>query len=52
VRVLVVGGTEFISFHVVQALRRDGHEVAVLNRGRQPGRAPAGVGQIVCCTAR
>jgi nucleoside-diphosphate-sugar epimerase len=48
VRVLVVGGTEFISFHVVQALRRDGQEVAVLNRGRQPGRVPAGVRQIVC----
>jgi UDP-glucose 4-epimerase len=48
VRVLVTGGTEFISFHVVQALRRDGHEVAVLNRGRRPGRVPAGVRQIVC----
>ena len=47
-RVLVVGGTEFISFHVVQALRRDGHEVAVLNRGRRPGRVPAGVQPIVC----
>ena len=35
-RVLVMGGTEFISLHLVQALRRDGHEVTVLNRGRQP----------------
>jgi nucleoside-diphosphate-sugar epimerase len=43
VRVLVVGGTEFISLHLVQALLRDGHRVAVLNRGRQPGRLPAGV---------
>jgi hypothetical protein len=25
----VVGGTEFISFHVVQALRREGHAVSV-----------------------
>jgi nucleoside-diphosphate-sugar epimerase len=47
-RVLVIGGTEFISFHVVQALRRGGHEVAVLNRGRQPGRVPAGAQPIVC----
>jgi UDP-glucose 4-epimerase len=47
VRVLVAGGTEFISLHLVQALLRDGHEVAVLNRGRQPGRRPAGVRTIL-----
>jgi nucleoside-diphosphate-sugar epimerase len=48
VRVLVIGGTEFISFHLVQALRRDGHDVTVLNRGRQPGRLPLGVRRVVC----
>jgi nucleoside-diphosphate-sugar epimerase len=42
-RVLVVGGTEFISLHLVRALLRDRREVVVLNRGRQPGRVPAGV---------
>ena len=47
-RVLVIGGTEFISLHLVQALGRDGHEVIVLNRGRQPARLPAGVRTIVC----
>ncbi len=47
-RVLVVGGTEFISLHLVRALLRDGHEVAVLNRGRQPARLPPGVRTIVC----
>jgi UDP-glucose 4-epimerase len=47
-RVLVIGGTEFISLHLVQALRREGHAVAVLNRGRQPGRLPSGVARIVC----
>lgn len=47
-RVLVIGGTEFISFHLVQALRRDGHDVTVLNRGRQPGRLPLGVRRVVC----
>ena len=47
-RVLVIGGTEFVSFHVVHALVRDGHDVAVLSRGRQPGRVPAGVEPIVC----
>jgi nucleoside-diphosphate-sugar epimerase len=46
-RVLVLGGTEFISLHLVRALLRDRHEVAVLNRGRQPGRLPAGVRTIV-----
>jgi nucleoside-diphosphate-sugar epimerase len=47
VRVLVGGGTEFISLHLVRALLRDGHQVAVLNRGRQAARLPAGVRTIV-----
>jgi nucleoside-diphosphate-sugar epimerase len=47
VHVLVAGGTEFISLHLVQALLRDGHRVTVLNRGRQPGRLPAGVRALV-----
>jgi len=47
VRVLIVGGTEFISLHLLQSLQRDGHEVTVLNRGRNPGRLPAGVRTIV-----
>lgn len=47
-RVLVLGGTEFVSLHLVRALLRDGHEVAVLNRGRWPGRVPRGVRTIVC----
>jgi nucleoside-diphosphate-sugar epimerase len=42
-RALVVGGTEFIGLHVVQALQREGAEVVVLNRGRRPERVPAGV---------
>jgi nucleoside-diphosphate-sugar epimerase len=46
-RVLVIGGTEFISYHLVRSLRRDGHEVAVLNRGRRPERLPDGVRTIV-----
>jgi nucleoside-diphosphate-sugar epimerase len=47
-QVLVIGGTEFISLHLVRALLRDGHHVAVLNRGRNPARLPAGVRAIVC----
>jgi len=46
-RVLVVGGTEFISLYLVRALLRERHDVVVLNRGRQPGRVPAGVKTIV-----
>jgi nucleoside-diphosphate-sugar epimerase len=47
-RVLVIGGTEFVSLHLVRSLLRDRHEVAVLNRGRHPERAPAGVRTLVC----
>ena len=47
-RVLVIGGTEFISLHLVQSLRRDGHEATVLNRGRRRERLPEGVRQIAC----
>lgn len=46
-RVLIAGGTEFISLHLVRALLRDGHRVAVVNRGRQSGRLPAGVDTFV-----
>jgi nucleoside-diphosphate-sugar epimerase len=44
----VIGGTEFVSLHLVQALVRDGHEVVILNRGRRPERLPAGIRAIVC----
>jgi nucleoside-diphosphate-sugar epimerase len=47
VHVLVAGGTEFISLHLVRALVRDGHRVSVVNRGRQPGRLPIGVRALV-----
>src|SRR5512144_2920803 len=42
-RVLVMGGTEFISLHLLRALQAGGHDVTVFNRGRQPERLPAGV---------
>ncbi len=45
-RVLIAGGTEFISLHLVRALLRDGHQVVVLNRGRRPERLPAGVERV------
>ena len=46
-RTLVIGGTEFISLHLVRSLRARGHEVVVYNRGRRPERLPAGVRTIV-----
>src|SRR5215475_389160 len=46
-RVLVLGGTEFISLHLVQALQQRGHAVTVFNRGRHPERLPAGAQVIV-----
>jgi UDP-glucose 4-epimerase len=46
-RVLVLGGTEFISYHLVRALLRDGHEVGILNRGRRADRLPPSVRRIM-----
>ncbi len=45
-RVLVMGGTEFIGLHLVRALLREGHAVTVFNRGRRADRLPAGAGII------
>lgn len=47
-RVLVVGGTEFISLALVRALLRDGHAVTVLNRGRRRDRLPPTVELRAC----
>lgn len=47
-RVLIVGGTEFISLHLLRTLVQLGHEVAVLNRGRHNDRLPAGVKTFAC----
>jgi nucleoside-diphosphate-sugar epimerase len=46
-RALVVGGTEFVSLHLVEALRRQQHEVTVFNRGLHPDRLPSGVTTII-----
>jgi nucleoside-diphosphate-sugar epimerase len=45
-RVLVMGGTEFISLHLLHALQRRGHNVTVFNRGRHPDRLPPRVSLI------
>ena len=46
-RVLVMGGTEFISLHLVRELLSRGHDVTVFNRGKRAERLPAGVTTIV-----
>jgi nucleoside-diphosphate-sugar epimerase len=46
-RVLVMGGTEFISLHLVRELLAGGHEVTVFNRGKRAERLPDGVATIV-----
>src|SRR5882724_10444166 len=42
-RALVMGGTEFISLHLLQSLLRRGHDVTVFNRGQHPERLPSAV---------
>ena len=46
-RALIMGGTEFISLHLVRSLLRIGHEVTVFNRGKRGQRLPPGVRAIV-----
>jgi nucleoside-diphosphate-sugar epimerase len=35
-RVLIIGGTRFLGYHIAQRLIGDGHEVSLFNRGRTP----------------
>ena len=45
-RVLLIGGTNFIGPHVVAGLHRQGHEVTVYHRGLHEPQLPAGVRHI------
>jgi molybdopterin-binding protein len=51
-RVLVLGGTQFIGRHIVEALLSAGHTVAVLNRGRSLDELPAEVERLRGDSAR
>lgn len=42
-RILVLGGTQFLGLHIVEALLAAGHAVTILNRGRSPDSLPANV---------
>jgi nucleoside-diphosphate-sugar epimerase len=35
-RVLILGGTRFIGWHIASALKSEGHRVAVFHRGLTP----------------
>ncbi|MGB3639933.1 MAG: NAD-dependent epimerase/dehydratase family protein, partial [Rivularia sp. (in: cyanobacteria)] len=46
-KVLVIGGTGFISYQVVRQLINSGHEVTVFNRGETKTNLPQAVNQII-----
>ena len=46
-RILVIGGTNFIGPYAVGRLAEAGHEVAVFHRGRTEAELPEGVGRVV-----
>ena len=45
-RVLILGGTQFLGRHIVETLLAAGHAVSVLNRGSSPDRLPPTVGRL------
>jgi 2'-hydroxyisoflavone reductase len=42
-RILVLGGTQFVGRHIVEAFLSAGHTVSILTRGRTPDELPASV---------
>ena len=42
-RVLILGGTQFVGRHIVETLHAAGHRVSVLNRGQSPDALPVDV---------
>jgi 2'-hydroxyisoflavone reductase len=42
-KILVLGGTQFVGRHIVEVLARAGHAVSILNRGRSRDELPARV---------
>ena len=51
-KILVIGGTNFIGPHVVRRLASMGHEVSVFHRGHTQAELPQGVNQILGDRAR
>ncbi|MDJ0847033.1 MAG: NAD-dependent epimerase/dehydratase family protein [Myxococcota bacterium] len=46
-KVLVMGGTMFNGLALVRELRKHGHDVTILNRGKTPAELPHGVSRLV-----
>jgi nucleoside-diphosphate-sugar epimerase len=46
-RVLILGGTRFIGWHIASTLRREGHRVAVFHRGSMPLVELSGIEEIL-----
>src|SRR5438552_1174159 len=42
-RILILGGTQFVGRHIVEALLAAGHEVTILTRGVTPDELPSSV---------
>lgn len=42
-KILILGGTQFVGRHIVEALLPAGHHVSILNRGKSPDELPAHV---------
>jgi len=47
VNVLIIGGSNFLGPHVIDALLRRGHHVIAFNRGRNPAQPRSGVDHVV-----
>lgn len=45
--VLILGGTQFVGRHIVEAMLSAGHSVTILNRGKSPDELPASVERLV-----
>jgi nucleoside-diphosphate-sugar epimerase len=46
-RVLILGGTRFIGWHIASTLKSEGHRVAVFHRGSTPLRELSGIEEIL-----
>ncbi|WP_287129309.1 NAD-dependent epimerase/dehydratase family protein [Candidatus Cyanaurora vandensis] len=46
-RVLIIGGTRFVGYHLTWQLVREGHQVVLFNRGRQAAVLPEGVERLL-----
>ena len=46
-RVLILGGTRFIGWHIASTLKSEGHRVAVFHRGSTPLQELSGIEEIL-----